>query len=68
MYVDYCLVQDLVSDYYRSVRFYTDFDDFLRTPLPMASVDEYFLHGPEHGVRPSTARRIAGVAANRVEE
>lgn len=40
-YVDYFLLNDLVSDDYMSIRFHKEFDDFQGTPLPMASVDEY---------------------------
>ena len=40
-YVDHFLLNDLVTDDYRSVRFLTDFDDFVRDPLPAANYAEY---------------------------
>lgn len=40
-YVDHFLLNDLVSDDYRSVRFFTTFTDFADDPLPAASVSEY---------------------------
>jgi hypothetical protein len=40
-YVEFFLLQDLVTSDYKSVRFFTDFDDFHRTPLPSASAGEY---------------------------
>lgn len=39
-YVDFFLLQDLVSDDYSSINFYLPFDDFERPALPQ-SVDEY---------------------------
>jgi hypothetical protein len=39
-YVDYFLLQDLVTDDYSAIRFSLPFDDFKRSPLP-ASIDEY---------------------------
>lgn len=33
-YVDFWLLNDLVTDDYRAIRFWTDFDDFASSPLP----------------------------------
>ena len=40
-YVRFFLLDDLVSKDFTSVHFLIDFDDFQRTPLPSASLDEY---------------------------
>lgn len=40
-YVDYFLLNDLVTGDSAAVRFYTPFDDFTGDPLPVGSVDEY---------------------------
>lgn len=40
-YVDHFLLNDLVSDDYRAVRFWTRFDNFTTDALPAASVEEY---------------------------
>lgn len=40
-YVDHFLLNDLVSDDYGSVRFWTSFDNFTTDALPAASVKEY---------------------------
>lgn len=40
-YVDHFLLNDLVEDDYLSVRFWTEFADFVGSPLPMRSVVEY---------------------------
>ncbi len=40
-YVDHFLLNDLVSDDYSSVRFWTSFDNFTTDALPAASVEEY---------------------------
>jgi hypothetical protein len=63
-FVDYFLLGDLVSDDYESVGFYTEFDDFQRTALPMASVEEYrtYMERSMEFVRARNAR-IASVAS-----
>lgn len=40
-YVDHFLLNDLVSDDYSSVRFWTDFDNFTTDALPAASIEKY---------------------------
>lgn len=40
-YVDHFLVNDLVSDDYSKVRFWTDFDNFTTDALPASSLEEY---------------------------
>ncbi|MEL7282321.1 MAG: hypothetical protein AAFY35_12110 [Pseudomonadota bacterium] len=39
-YVDFFLLQDLVTEDYQAIRFYLPFDDFKSSPLP-SSVSEY---------------------------
>jgi hypothetical protein len=42
-YVDFFLLQDLVSEDYTSVNFYLPFDGFIRSPFPQ-NIDEYRLY------------------------
>lgn len=39
-YVDFFLLQDLVDEEYKSIRFFTDFDDFVDMPMPKTK-EEY---------------------------
>ncbi len=40
-YVDFFLLNDLVTGDYETVQFFMDFDGFQRSPLPASSADEY---------------------------
>lgn len=53
-YVDFFLMQDIVSEDYKSVKFFLDFDDFNFHPLPQ-NADEYLLWH-QHSMTFLTAR------------
>ena len=68
-YVDHFLLNDLVDDGYTTLNFFTDFDDFARSPLPAASVAEYreYLRRSMHFIR-ARNERIARYASSDLTE